>query len=185
MNDSEQLFTLKKAFLLPHKIGGKCLMITVTVEERINIYNPKYYNCDGYSNENNSCIRFYNITKYFELLPATVTDIPATGLAGFLRSVSIVEALAALDPFFHSLINVISNNLLNNVYYDYDYDYLVYRYGPTPYMYNRYDIYMTVGNINTLNRFRIAAVITDALYVTLSWVSYSFIIILTILLLHL
>ena len=75
-----------------------------------------------------------------------------------------------MDPSFHILINVISNGLLDYTYdYDYDYDY---DYSDlTPDTYNNYDINMTLCNTDLTNPFQIEAEVTDALYVTLSWVS--------------
>ena len=162
MSDSERLFTLEKAFLLPRRIGRKCLSIDVTVKGRIDI--TKFNNPENYCDlQNNSCI--VHMTKYFEVLPAAAA--PQTTLVNFLRSDSIVQALEALDPSFHGLINVISNDLLDYTYDYYDSDNM----DPTPYMYNSYDIYITVGNINITDPSQIELDITDAVYVTLSWVS--------------
>jgi hypothetical protein len=184
MNDREQLFMLQKAFLFPHKIGGKCLIIDVTVKGRIDMVTNNYIYDDypeycrdrsGYLIENSSCIIY--ITKYFELLPAPAIPVTIRTLVEFLRSYSIVQVLAALDPSFHTLINEISNDLLD--YTDDDYDY-AYDLPPDP---NSYDIKMsTVGNIDLSDPTRIEADVTDALYATLSWVSYiivSFISIIT------
>jgi hypothetical protein len=145
------------------QIGGKCLTINVFVGGRIDItiYKPEDY-CDGYYlNENNSCI--IEMEKSFELLPA-----PVTTLVEFLRSSYIVQALAAMDPSFHSLIRVISNDLYDYIYFDpYNVDIDI--------MYNSYDIYVIADNIDLSDPSsdRIDVDVTDALHVTLSWVSYN------------
>ena len=162
MKDSEQIFMLQKAFLLPEQIGGRCLTIDVTVQGRIDLTSdPDYfYYCDEHLKENNSCVYNSHITSYFELSPA-----PVTTLVEFLGSNSIVQALAAMDPSFHTLITVtvISTEFASNIDIDY--------YPP----YNSYEIYMacTVGNIDP------SQIIYDdvigAVYITLSWVSYNII----------
>jgi hypothetical protein len=155
MNDSEQLFTLQKAFLLPQQVGGRCLTIYVTVGGRIDItiYDPEYY-CERYYL--NECI--FEIKKSFELLPA-----PAITLVDFLRSSSIVQALAVMDPSFHILISGISNDLIGDPFYN-DFD-------PS---YNSYNIHLKVGNIDLSDPSEIEDdTVTDALYVILSWLSYS------------
>ena len=164
MNDSKQLFTLQKAFLLPQQIGERCLTIYIFIEGRIDItiYNPEYY-CDGYRlNESDSCI--IKMTKYFELSPA-----PSTTLVEFLGSNFTLQALAAMDPSFHTLISVISTEFASNIGPGIDYHYYN-SYDHSPY--NSYEIYMacTVGNIDPS---QIYDDVSDAVYVTLSWVSYN------------
>ena len=165
MNDTEQLFTLQKALLFP-KDGGRCLTINVTVEGRIDLTsNPEYMHwCDKHLNESNSCIYNPCITRSFELSPVNIPG-PATTLVDFLGSTSIVQALAAMDPSFHALIIVISNDFFLDI--DMDYQYHSYNYFDLS-PYNSYEIYMTctVGNIDP---FQIDTDVTDAvlLYDTL------------------
>ena len=170
MNDSEQLFTLQKALLLPRPIGGLCLTVKVTVKGKVadDTYVPvySYYSCDY----NNLC--HYSTSKQFELLPAPVAPSIPRSLADFLRSNDIVQVLAALDPSFHVLINIISNEpiLLGDLYYDDD------LYSPLPPSKN-YDIpvYVVIDKINITDvGGQIEDDITDALYVTLSWVSWLY-----------
>lgn len=164
LNDNEQLFTLQKAFLFPQQVGGRCLTIYVTIEGRIDLTsNPEYsYYCDEHLNESNSYIYNYDTTRDFELSPA-----PATTLLDFLRSNFIVQALGAMDPSFHTLITVISNEFVSDYHYD-SYNY----FDLSPY--NSYDIHMTctVGNIDP-SQIIMYDDVTDAVYVTLSWVSYN------------
>ena len=166
MNDNEQLFTLQKAFLLPQQIafGGKYLTIGVTVQVRIDLTsNPEYsYYCDEHLNESNSCIYNYNTTRDFELSPAPATT---STLLDFLQSNFIMQALEAMDPSFLTLITVISNDFISDYHYD-SYNY----FDLSPY--NSYGIHMTctVGNIDPSQMYND---VTDAVYVTLSWVSYN------------
>lgn len=159
----KNLFTLQKAFFLPQQlqVGVKCLTVDVTVQGRIDLtsYPDYYYNgyCEEHSKENNSCVYTGNTISYFELSPA-----PATTLLDFLGSTSIVQALAAMDPSFHTLITAISNEFVSDYYSDH--------FDPSPF--NGYDIHMTctVGNIDPS---QICDDVTNAVYVTLSWVSYN------------
>ena len=85
-----------------------------------------------------------------------------------------MQALEVLDPSFYFLINLISQNnvlLFENDYdYEYDYDYYNPTIQPTS---NFYFISMVIDIINFTDPYQIENDITDAFYITLSWVSYG------------
>ena len=156
VNDSEQLFNLQKIFLAPSQktsAGPLCVKVEVSVGEVINSNSegilPAFYCVSPYYNK--SCIPY---TQEFELVPSDGT----TTLASFLRTVHIATALATLDPSYYTFISILNNDIgLVGL----DTDYL-----PD----NNYcgDIKISVDQIETMPS---EADVTDALSVTLSWVS--------------
>ena len=169
LNNSEQLFTLQKALFLPRekhmKITGVYLNVNVTVVGTvINKFNDdtyyQYY-CRVYYPQNKSCI--YDISQRFEISPAS----PIT-LTDFLLSQTIVQVLILLDPSFYSLTNAFSIIVNDGYYTRYDY---YYNGG------NDYTIYLMIDKINIeLNDLdqAIRDNVIDALYITLSRVSYIY-----------
>ena len=144
MNDSEQLFTLKKVFLLPRPIDGPYLNVKVTVEGRITGNEYLYSDfCSNHFPKNNSCT--YVVLMVFN------AGLTLPTLADVLQSQNIVITLQTLDPSFYSLTNALSRG-----YYSYN------RY---------YTINLMVDNIELNDLYQVKYDVTDALYVTLSWVS--------------
>ena len=168
LNNSEQLFTLQKALFLPRekhmKITGLYLNVIVTVVGTvINFNDDTYYQikdyCRVYFPQNKSCI--YGISQRFEISPAS-----SITLTDFLLSQTIVQILTLLDSSYYYLTNALSI-VVNDDYYTYDY---YYNGG------NDYTIYLMIDKINIeLNDLDEAMDnVTDALYVTLSRVSYIY-----------
>ena len=158
MNDSEQLFKLQKVFLLPRGIGGLCLNVKVTAEGRVtdNSSYPEGY-CDSYF-KNKSCI--YKVSKDFKVLSAAPLTRP---LSRILRSSSTIrQVLSALDPSFYSLTSALSAAADYNDYY-----------GDESIFYNYYEIHIEIDKLEFNNLSQMYTDVTDALYMTLSWVSYT------------
>ena len=161
INDSEKLFTLQKAFLLPRpsdsQTDGICLKVVVTMKGRVTDnsgYDPNTV-CSAVD-ENNGTVCTYYSTEGFELLPATTVV-----LTDFLRSSTIVQMLATLDPSFYYLTGSLSYS--GSIILNYDYHY------PT---YKSYELLLTVDKINEFsNLSRIQEDVTDAVQIALSWVS--------------
>ena len=85
INESDQLFTLQKAFLLPRPIdGGLCLEAMVTVKARVtdnSEYDPSSV-CNAIDHKNGTAVCTYLFKEGFEISSATSTET----LADFLRS---------------------------------------------------------------------------------------------------
>ena len=98
INNSDQLVTLQKAFLLPRpNDGGLCLKAMVTVKGRVT--DKSGYDASSVCSvidEKNGTVCTYLSTEGFEFSPATKVT-----LADFLRSLNIVQMLAMLDPSFY------------------------------------------------------------------------------------
>ena len=165
MNDREQVFTLQKAFLFPREkdLGGLYLKVNITVEGTVTDfydYDYEFLNhCMSYFPQNKSCI--FDISKCFELSPAA--DSMTMTLVDVLQVRITVLSLMALDPSFYYLTNTLS---LNNDYDDDDDDY-------NDCGGNEYTIHLMIDEIQLKvnNLAQVDNHVTDALYVTLSWVS--------------
>lgn len=80
MNDSQQLLMLQKAFLLPRRIGGRCLIVDISVKGRVmdnDDYVSSLYNdlCNSYLRDENLCI--CNTSISLELIPAPAAPDPS------------------------------------------------------------------------------------------------------------
>lgn len=154
MNDSGQLFTLQKAFLLPRErcteTHGIYLNVTITVTV-VTASDGIHYNI--YFPQNGSCI----FMKRFELLPAS----PLT-LAEILQLEAIVQALGILDPFFSILTAALSIDNNYDYYNSYDSDCNKSEYAIR--------LQLMIDSY-TAELDQVDNDITDALYLTLSWVS--------------
>ena len=160
INDSDQLFTLQKAFLLPRPSDdGICLKAMVTVKGRVTD-NSGYDPSDVCSDidEKNGTVCTYLSTEGFELLPATTVT-----LGDFLRSFAIVQMLAMLDPSFYYLTrSLLSYGPTNFCYSDYDNDYPSYK---------SCEFSLAIDKIEFNSLPRVQDDVTDAVQIALSWVS--------------
>lgn len=165
MNDSDQLFTLQKAFLLPRPSGsqsnGICLSVDVTVKGRItdnSDYDP-YDVCSAINETNLTFMCTYTSTEEFELLPPA----PFTStLADFLGSTIIVQVLVILDPSFYYLTTTLSNGPFGPILFR-DYYH--------PYQYYYYHVMLSIAMNKIIDLSRMQNDVTDALSALLSWVS--------------
>ena len=160
INDSDQLFTLQKVFLLPRPVdGGLCLEAMVMVKARVtdnSEYDPSSV-CSAIDNKNGTVCTYLS-KEGFELSSATSTET----LADFLRSPAIVQVLSTLDPSFYFLT---SSLLYHGSTVLYHYDDVNY---PT---YKRYQLSVTIDKIEFNSLSRVQDDVTDAVQIALSWVS--------------
>jgi hypothetical protein len=155
MNDSEQLLTLQQIFLTPpsprqKSPNGFYLYVNVTVEGRINTESDSYHSylideyCDNYNNY--SCV--YGTSMMFEVLPPAA-DQNFT-VKKFLTEIDISTVLKVLDPIFTSLTTMFQS------------------------FYNKPDrqltLYTHVHKVEILLD-ELPTDVSNALYLTLSWVS--------------
>ena len=163
INDSDQLVTLQKAFLLPRPNDrGLCLKTIVTVKGRVT--DNSGYDASSVCSvidEKTGTVCTYLSTEGFELSPATKVT-----LADFLRSLDIVEMLATLDPSFYYLTrSLLSYGSTTSVlYHDHDINYTY----PT---YRSYELSVTIDKIEFNSLSWIQDDVTDAVQIALSWVS--------------
>ena len=165
INDSGQLFNLQKVFLAPRRqkgyrfVGPLCVKVNVSVGKIIN--DSKQFGgglrCQ-YPYYNETCTSI----QVFELAPSDDRDHKLCAntetLASFLGIDIIVIALKTLDPFYYYC--------LDELFYTNERPfYCSYSYSPT-YLYNSINI--SIDQIKTMPS---AEEVTDALSVTLSWVS--------------
>ena len=161
INDSDQLFTLQKAFLLPRpsdsQTDGICVKVIVTVKGRVTDnsgYDPS--NICSTIDDKNGTVCTYRSMEGFELLPATTV-----ALVDFLRSSTIVQMLATLDPSFYYMTGSLSFS--GSILLNYDYHY------PT---YKSYELSLAIDKLNEFSDLsRIQEDVTDAVQIALSWVS--------------
>ena len=164
-NDSDQLFTLQKLFLLPRsrdsQSTGICLKFKVFVTGAIDPDSYcQFYSCECVNNENNLKACIY--TEEFELLPPAPRPLSGITLADFLVSHFIDDVLISLDVSFYTLMSVLSNSPVYNYYRDSENDYNYY-YFMLPVAMDKFDALSIQSSIGYM--------ISDALQVTLSWVS--------------
>ena len=110
--------------------------------------------CGRYFLANRSCI--YEASKTFELSPAPSVLLT---LSDVLQSQTIVEALTELDPSFYFLTSTLSSSYHNN-------------YNSRSTYKSDYAIRLMIDRAELNNPVQLDRDVTDALYVTLSWVSY-------------
>lgn len=160
INESDQLFILQKAFLLPRPInGGLCLEAMVTVKARVTD-NSEYdlSSICSVIDDKNGTVCTYLSKEGFELSSATSMET----LADFLRSPAIVQVLSTLDPSFYFLT---SSLLYHGSTVLYHFDNVNY---PT---YKRYELSVTIDKIEFNSLSRVQDDVTDAVQIALSWVS--------------
>ena len=157
-DDGEQILTLQKIFLFPRSADGLCFTVNVTMEfERSRITDSSVQCTTGIGEAN---LRTESYTFVFQLSPAAPQA--DTDLIKALSSPTIKWMLTLLDPFFYL---VLLSSLFSTGYYDYAEDYAEY-YASVTVIEFRVQLY----GIDSLGG--IYSDVTDAIYSTLSWVSY-------------
>ena len=173
MNDSEQLFVLQRVFLAPSReypaAGSLCIYANITVGEIIDAnrfnhtrqFNPwpaSAVDTPGFLCDGNKNCTLYDF-EGFEILPPD--NQVTTTLTSFLQAKEITQTFRILDGFYYALMSSLSNE-----YPQYYYDTHYYNVHQDPVIY----YYINIA-INQIEDMPSLAAVTDALSVTLSWVS--------------
>lgn len=139
-----------------------CLNVKVTVKgtvtDVVSGFNHRKLYCDKYIQNNRSCI--YETNVGLELIPSYAYVV---NLEAFLESYIIAQLLTVLDPSIYRLTKVLSNSDDHDIDDEY--------YSTVPH-YKYYKIQLSICDIELNNLSQMHDDVTDALYITLSWVSY-------------